>query len=50
MLQNPSISEEEKVLTITSQDQGWMTPIANYLKTGTLPTEEKEAKRLKREA
>ena len=27
-----------------------MTPIINYLKTGTLPTEEKEAKRLKREA
>ena len=50
MLQNPSISEEEKVLAITSQDQGWMTPIINYLKTDTLPTNEKEAKRLKREA
>ena len=50
MLQNPSILEEEKVLAVTSQDQGWMTPIINYLKTETLPTEEKEAKRLKREA
>ena len=27
-----------------------MTPIINYLKTETLPTNEKEAKRLKREA
>ena len=42
--------EEEEVLAIVNQDQGWMTPIINYLKTGTLPTEEKEAKRLKREA
>ena len=27
-----------------------MTPIINYLKTEALPTDEKEAKRLKREA
>ena len=47
MLQNPSISEEEKVLAITSQDQGWMTPIIKYLKEGTLHAEEKEEKKLK---
>ena len=50
ILQNPSISEEEKILAITGRDQGWMIPIINYLKAETLPTEEKEAKRLKWEA
>ena len=42
--------EEEKVLAITGRDQGWMTPIINYLTAEALPTDEKEAKRLKREA
>ncbi|XP_057719783.1 uncharacterized protein LOC130934213 [Arachis stenosperma] len=50
ILQSPSISEEEKVLAISSQDQGWMTPIISYLKSEILPTDKKEAKRLKWEA
>ena len=41
--------EEEKILAISGQDQGWMTPIINYLKSETLPTDNKEAKRLVRE-
>ena len=49
-LQNPSTSEEKKVLSISDQDQGWMTPIINYLKSETLPTEKKDAKRFIREA
>ncbi|XP_072071902.1 uncharacterized protein [Arachis hypogaea] len=49
-LQNPSISEEKKILTISGQNQGWMTPIVNYLKFETFPTDKKEAKRLVREA
>ncbi|KAL1363422.1 hypothetical protein AAHE18_03G148300 [Arachis hypogaea] len=50
ILQKPSISEEEKVLAITGRDQGWMTPIINYLTTEALPTDEKEGNKLKWEA
>ncbi|XP_072064357.1 uncharacterized protein [Arachis hypogaea] len=44
-----SDSQEEKVLNIADQDQGWMTPKINYLKSETLPADKKDSKRLIRE-
>ncbi|XP_072054250.1 uncharacterized protein [Arachis hypogaea] len=41
---------EEKVLSIADNNQRRMTPIINYLKSEMLPTENRDAKRLIREA
>ena len=37
----------EKIMTI-EKEKSWMTPIVQYLKTGTLPLDRKEAKIIER--
>ncbi|XP_057747805.1 uncharacterized protein LOC130966998 [Arachis stenosperma] len=52
-LQEPSIAKIEgrqDVLEVSRLDLGWMNPLIEYLKFDILPEEEKEAKKIRREA
>ncbi|GJS63821.1 reverse transcriptase domain-containing protein [Tanacetum coccineum] len=50
ILKNKSISEMEISTVIEEQDPTWMTPIVEFINTGTLPQEQKDARRIRRTA
>ncbi|GJS10145.1 reverse transcriptase domain-containing protein [Tanacetum coccineum] len=50
ILKNKSISEMEISTVIEEQDPTWMTPIVEFINTGTLPHEQKDARRIRRTA
>ncbi|GJZ41106.1 hypothetical protein Tco_0587992 [Tanacetum coccineum] len=50
ILKNKSISEMEISAVIEEQDPTWMTPIVEFINTGTLPHEQKDARRIRRTA
>ncbi|GJX24080.1 reverse transcriptase domain-containing protein [Tanacetum coccineum] len=50
ILKNKSISEMEISTVIEEQDPTWMTPIIEFVSKGTLPLEQKEARRIRRTA
>ncbi|GKE55654.1 hypothetical protein Tco_1494839, partial [Tanacetum coccineum] len=50
ILKNKSISEMEISTVIEEQDPTWMTPIIEFISTGTLPHEQKDARRIRRTA
>ncbi|GJR96667.1 hypothetical protein Tco_0250695 [Tanacetum coccineum] len=50
ILKNKSISEMEISKVIEEQDPTWMTPIIEFVSKGTLPLEQKEARRIHRTA
>ncbi|XP_072073819.1 uncharacterized protein [Arachis hypogaea] len=52
-LQEPSVTKtgtKLDVLEVSGLDLGWMTPLIEYLKFDILPEEQKEAKKIRREA
>ncbi|XP_072061941.1 uncharacterized protein [Arachis hypogaea] len=52
-LQEPSITKTEvkqDVLEVSGLDIGWITPLIEYIKFDILPKEEKETKKIRREA
>ncbi|GJX95351.1 reverse transcriptase domain-containing protein [Tanacetum coccineum] len=48
ILKNKSISEMEISTVVEEQDPTWMTPIVEFINTGTLPQEQKDARRIRR--
>ncbi|GJR65017.1 reverse transcriptase domain-containing protein [Tanacetum coccineum] len=50
ILKNKSISEMEISTVIEEQDPTWMTPIIEFISKGTLPHEQKDARRIRRTA
>ncbi|GKE65832.1 reverse transcriptase domain-containing protein [Tanacetum coccineum] len=50
ILKNKSISEMEISTVIEEQDPTWMTPIIEFISTGTLPHEQKDAQKICRTA
>ncbi|GJS88455.1 reverse transcriptase domain-containing protein [Tanacetum coccineum] len=50
ILKNKSIAEMEISTVIEEQDPTWMTPIIEFISKGTLPLEQKEARRIRRTA
>ncbi|GKA30206.1 reverse transcriptase domain-containing protein [Tanacetum coccineum] len=50
ILKNKSISEMEISTVIEEQDPTWMTPIVEFISKGTLPHEQKDARRIRRTA
>ncbi|GJY88828.1 reverse transcriptase domain-containing protein [Tanacetum coccineum] len=50
ILKNKSISEMAISTVIEEQDPTWMTPIVEFVSKGTLPLEQKEARRIRRTA
>ncbi|GKA93786.1 reverse transcriptase domain-containing protein [Tanacetum coccineum] len=50
ILKNKSISEMEISTEIEEQDPTWMAPIIEFISKGTLPLEQKEARRIRRTA
>ncbi|GJW48654.1 reverse transcriptase domain-containing protein [Tanacetum coccineum] len=50
ILKNKSISEMEISTVIEEQDPTWMTPIVEFINAGTLPHEQKDARRIRRTA
>ncbi|GKA31953.1 reverse transcriptase domain-containing protein [Tanacetum coccineum] len=48
ILKNKSISEMEISTVIEEQDPTWMTPIVEFISKGTLPHEQKDARRIRR--
>lgn len=47
-LKNKSILEMEISTVIEEQDPMWMTPIIEFISNGTLPKEQKDARRIRR--
>ncbi|GJU91484.1 reverse transcriptase domain-containing protein [Tanacetum coccineum] len=50
ILKNKSIAEMEISTVIEEQDPTWMTPIIEFISKGTLPHEQKDARRIRRTA
>ncbi|GKB20989.1 reverse transcriptase domain-containing protein [Tanacetum coccineum] len=50
ILKNKSISEMEISTVIEEQDPTWMTPIIEFISKGTLPHDQKDARRIRRTA
>ncbi|GJR50329.1 reverse transcriptase domain-containing protein [Tanacetum coccineum] len=50
ILKNKSISEMEISTVIEEQDPTWMTPLIEFISKGTLPHEQKDARRIRRTA
>ncbi|GJR82812.1 reverse transcriptase domain-containing protein [Tanacetum coccineum] len=50
ILKNKSISEMEISTVIEEQDPTWKTPIVEFISKGTLPHEQKDARRIRRTA
>ncbi|GJV76984.1 reverse transcriptase domain-containing protein [Tanacetum coccineum] len=50
ILKNKSISEMDISTVLEEQDPTWMTPIVEFISKGTLPHEQKDARRIRRTA